>query len=310
MRPFSIVCAITLIPYFVNASSIQSKWIKVHGGLLYCEIAGEGEPIIFLHGYTLDCRMWDPQFFEMAKKYRVIRYDLRGYGKSRAPIHIPYSHPTDLVSLMNALKIQKAHVVGLSLGASEGVDFLAQYPDRLLSLTVAGGGISPMRSAETATPELRAQRDTYRFHASAASAEKWKKLGLNAYRQEWLPKLRSICGPNRDAIWPQVQHMVEAWAGRQRLTADYRTRVEPPAFVRLTQSGRPQIPVLVIIGGYDRGNQASCSALIRLVPDAKCVQLPTAGHLANMECPKEFNQALKQFLISSKVAKGRMVGHL
>lgn len=300
MRILPLLCTVTLLPYtLIGAPPIQSKWIKVPGGQLYCEIAGKGEPLIFLHGYTLDRRLWDPQFFELAKRYQVIRYDLRGYGRSRATINIPYSHPGDLVNVMNALKIPKAHVVGLSLGASEGVDFLAQYPNRLLSLTVAGGGVSPRRTAETATPELRAQRDTRRFYQSVASAEKWKKLGVDAYRRQWLPRLRSVCGPNRAVIWPQVRQMVEDWSGEQPLTADYRTRVEPPAFVRLAQSGRPQVPVLIIIGGHDQGNQASCSALARLVPGAKCIRIPNAGHLANLECPQQFNQALQQFLSST-----------
>ncbi len=307
MWKFPLICAITLVPYVLIASEnsvIQSEWIKVPGGQLYCEIAGKGAPLIFLHGYTLDRRMWDPQFFELARKYQVIRYDLRGYGKSRATINIPYSHPADLMSLMNALKIQKAHVVGLSLGASEGVDFLAQYPNRLLSLTVSGGGVSPMRSSATATPQLRAQRNEFRFHQSLVSAEKWKRLGLDVYRREWLPKLRSVCGPHCNAIWPQVRRMVEEWPGSQRLTADYRMRLEPPAFVLLTQTGRPRVPVLVILGGYDKGNRAAGWELARLVPGATSVRIPNAGHLANLECPREFNQVLEKFLLSSKAQTG------
>ncbi len=299
MWRLSFLFILALIPHLLSASSIQSKWIQVPGGQLYCEVTGKGEPVILLHGYTLDRRLWDPQFLELAKKYQVIRYDLRGYGRSRAAIDIPYSHPADLITLMNALKIQRAHVVGLSLGASEGVDFLAQYPNRLLSLIAAGGGVSPMRSSETATPESRAQRAARRFHQSAASAEKWKNLGIDAYRRQWLTTLYSVCGPNRDAIWPQVKRMVEAWPGEQRLTAEYRTRVEPPAFVCLSQSGRPRVPVLIIIGGYDKGNTASCSELARLVPNAKCVRIPNAGHLVNLECPRKFNQAVEQFLATS-----------
>lgn len=295
--------AFILIPHLLSASSIQSKWIQIPGGQLYCEVAGKGEPVIFLHGYTLDSRSWDPQFFELEKKYQVIRYDLRGYGRSQAAIDIPYSHPGDLIILMNALKIPRAHIVGLSLGASEGVDFLAQYPNRLLSLTAASGGVSPICNSETNTPELRAQRAIRRLHESAASAEKWKKLGIDVYRSQWLLTLYSICGPNRDAIWPQVKRMVRAWPGKQRLIADHRTRVEPPAFIRLAQSGRPRVPVLIIIGGYDKGNTASCSELAHLVPNTKCVRIPNAGHLINLECPKEFNRVLEQFLATTSENK-------
>ncbi|PWU07396.1 MAG: hypothetical protein C5B47_06295 [Verrucomicrobia bacterium] len=296
MWRFFLFFSCALLPHLSNASLIQSKWIPVPGGELYCEISGKGQPVILLHGYTLDRRMWDPQFLELAKNYRAIRYDLRGYGKSRAAIDIPYSHPTDLLTLMNTLKLQRAHVIGLSLGASEGVDFLAQYPNRLLSLTVASGGVSPMPSSETATAKLRAERALRRLHQSIVSAEKWKKLGIDTYRRQWLSTLYSVCGPNRDAIWPQVKCMVEAWSGEQRLIAEHRIRVEPPAFIRLLQPGRPHIPVLIIIGGYDKGNTASGLELARLIPNAKCVRLPNAGHLANLECPKKFNQTVEGFL--------------
>ena len=90
-----------------------------------------GEPIIFVHGHSLDHRMWDEQFSVFAKKYHVIRYDLRGYGISSAQTEdYQFMHVEDLVTLMDSLHLQKAHIVGLSLGGFITADMLAYFqPD-------------------------------------------------------------------------------------------------------------------------------------------------------------------------------------
>ena len=87
---------------------------------LYYEELGEGEPLILLHAHTVDRRMWDDVFFKLAKKYRVIRYDLRGYGKSDMPeVGFGFLQADDLCNFMDALHIKKAHLAGLSLGGND-----------------------------------------------------------------------------------------------------------------------------------------------------------------------------------------------
>lgn len=96
---------------------VKSGYVKVPEGSLYYEEAGTGEPLIFIHGHSLDRRMWNEQFFKFAKHYRAIRYDLRGYGiSSKQTEDFQFTHAEDLVALMDALHIRKAHIVGLSLG--------------------------------------------------------------------------------------------------------------------------------------------------------------------------------------------------
>lgn len=108
--------------------------VEVGNGSLYYEEAGRGEPVIFVHGHSLDHRMWDEQFPVFAKKYRVIRYDLRGYGISSSQTEdYQFTHAEDLVTLMDSLHIKKAHIVGLSLGGFITADMLAYFPDRMLS---------------------------------------------------------------------------------------------------------------------------------------------------------------------------------
>lgn len=83
---------------------------------LFCEVAGMGQAVVLLHGFTLDLRMWDDQFLPLAQQFRVVRYDLRGFGRSALPTNAPYSHFEDLKALLDHLGIIQAHLVGLSKG--------------------------------------------------------------------------------------------------------------------------------------------------------------------------------------------------
>jgi pimeloyl-ACP methyl ester carboxylesterase len=105
-------------------SSAGSGYAEVNGTRLYYETAGAGHPLVLIHGYTLDSRMWDDQFETLSKKYRVLRYDLRGFGKSAYPSpDKSYCHTEDLRALLDYLKISKAYVMGLSMGGGIAVEF-------------------------------------------------------------------------------------------------------------------------------------------------------------------------------------------
>ena len=125
MRILAFICLLILSGltglYSQDTGDVQVKsgYMKVPEGSLYYEEAGTGEPLIFIHGHSLDRRMWNEQFFKFAKHYRAIRYDLRGYGvSSKQTEDFQFTHAEDLVALMDALHIRKAHIVGLSLGDS------------------------------------------------------------------------------------------------------------------------------------------------------------------------------------------------
>ena len=140
---------------------IRSAYVGVDHGTLYYEECGEGQPVILIHGHSLDHRMWDGQFADLARDYRVIRYDLRGYGLSSPQTEdFQFTHVEDLVALMDSLHIEKAHVVGLSLGGYIGADMLGWFPERMLSAFLASGNVrmSPGPS-EPMDAEEAAQRD-------------------------------------------------------------------------------------------------------------------------------------------------------
>ena len=162
MRILAFICLLVLSGltglYSQDTGDVQVKsgYVKVPEGSLYYEEAGTGEPLIFIHGHSLDRRMWNEQFFKFAKHYRAIRYDLCGYGiSSKQTEDFQFTHAEDLVALMDALHIRKAHIVGLSLGGFVGADMLGCFPDRMLSAFLASGNIRKSKGpSEPMTKEL------------------------------------------------------------------------------------------------------------------------------------------------------------
>ncbi len=109
--------------------STQRGFADINGASLCYEVAGTGHPLIFIHGFTLDTRMWDDEFDVFAQHYQVMRYDARGFGQSSVPGSDAYSHVDDLCALMALLDIAHAHVIGLSMGGGLAIDFAVAHPD-------------------------------------------------------------------------------------------------------------------------------------------------------------------------------------
>jgi len=104
--------------------------VAVEGGTLYYEVRGSGPPLVLLHAGGVDLSMWDPQAASLARSFRLIRYDARGHGRSTAPAG-PFSTVEDLRLLLGHLGVERASLVGVSMGAGVALDFAATYPNRV-----------------------------------------------------------------------------------------------------------------------------------------------------------------------------------
>src|SRR5678815_1925512 len=134
---------------------IDSGYAEVNKTKLYYEIAGKGEPLVLIHGSFGDRRFWDLQFYDLSKKYKVLRYDLRGFGRSALPIENEvYRDSDDLDALMDFLGIKKAHVCGLSFGSFVVIDFALSHPDKCLSLIPVGPRVAGDDLDEYKTPKV------------------------------------------------------------------------------------------------------------------------------------------------------------
>lgn len=261
--------------------------VPVNGAKLYCEISGTGEPTIFLHGHSFDRRQWQPQFEHFARSHQVIRYDLRGYGRSTLPEEgKALLHADDLRELMDALGIERAHLVGLSLGGFVVKDFIALHPERALSAAMAGGDLFDVPGPEEPwTAEAISRRHT--------EIENIRKDGIAHHKREWLEKLVQNSGSRREALRQPLWTMIDEWQAWQML------HVEPRLLLGrsvegLLASREPKMPVLLI-----RGDKETTGFRIReLLPQARTAILADCGHVSNLEQPEAFTAALSGHLFA------------
>ena len=268
---------------------------------LYYEEAGEGEPLILLHAEFMDCRMWDAQFLKLAKHFRVIRYDLRGYGKSDMPeIGQGFLQADDLKNFMDAMGIKKAHFAGVSLGGMTLAEFIALYPERVLSATITSGALDNYPNRATMPkPILKFYNDTV-FSLSTQQANKNRIRGLDDFKKEWKSNMRSMGGQHYRKIVDKVDGMIDdckCWQLVNPVT---------DAFIGLQADSLLSVqkthpPVLILIGQFDAPvSKKSMQRLAALCPEAKIEILHEAGHLTNMESPDEFFDKLLDFIQSTK----------
>jgi 3-oxoadipate enol-lactonase len=278
--------AVALAAGDINAGpteELHHGFAPVNGTRLFYEVRGAGPAVVLIHGGQLDCRMWGEQLDAFSQGYRVIRYDVRGYGGSPRP-DLPYSDAEDLAALLDYLGVDKAHLVGLSLGGRIAVDFALAHPARVGSLTLAGPGLSGFEPPGGAESDLRmweiikAARDEGPDKATAL----WLKDPFMAPAMEQarlVPVLRKIAREN-----------AHCWLENPILQ-------RPPKPAAATRLGEIKVPTLLVLGDRDVPQiRATVETLERGIRGAKKVSIPSAGHMVNMESPDAFNKAVLGFL--------------
>lgn len=274
----------------INAFSLKTGYVNVGNGYLYYEEAGEGIPLILVHGHSLDCRMWDGQFYVFARNYRTIRYDLRGYGKSSPQSEdYQFTHVEDLVALMDSLHIDKAHIVGLSLGGYIGTDMLGWFSERMLSAVLASGNLRKSKGpSQPMTSDEAALRDE---EISAL-----KDRGVDVMKKEWFEGLVASGGTLRDSIREPLWKMINDWNAWQPLHKEVRVTAGMDAFEELKRK-RPEVPVLILEGRSENNRFPEHPEILDYLPNAKMMIIDDCGHMLNMERPKEFNDVIEEFLL-------------
>lgn len=268
---------------------------------LYYEEAGKGDPFILLHEQGLDCRMWDAIFYKLAKNYRVIRFDLRGYGKSGPPESgYGYLYADDLKNLMDGLGIRKAHFAGLALGGMVLTDFVALYPEKVLTATISSGALSdfPDRS-KMESRILKLYNDTV-FTLKIEAAEETKLRGVAECKKEWKSAMRSVTGKNYRKISGKLNGMIDDWKGWQLINPETDPLIGFQAD-RLLKEQKKHPPILLIIGQRDAMvNKKSMQRMASVCPDATIHLMSDCGHFTCMEAPKEFLKKMLTFVRERK----------
>jgi pimeloyl-ACP methyl ester carboxylesterase len=265
--------------------SNDSGFVETNGARLHYEVEGSGEPVLLIHAGIANLRMWDDQATALRDRYRVIRYDTRGYGETVTQ-KVPFSNRADAAAVLDHLGEPSAHVVGLSRGGMIALDFAIERPERVRSLVVAAGGIGGYQSPDELPDETFEEPDRL------AEARDWEALS------DWETRFW-VDGPSQppDRVDPQVRSKVHDW-----ILATYRAEKEegepqpldPPAVGRLAEL---RAPLMVVLGTLDDpGTQDACRHLARSVPGARLEVFDGAAHMLNLEQPERFTALLRDFL--------------
>jgi len=271
--------------------SVKTGFVDDGDAQLYFQEAGRGEPVIFIHGHSFDHSEWDPQFPEFAKKFRTITYDCRGYGRSSMPVEgHEFLHAEDLIKLMDKLGIEKAHLVGLSMGGFIVADMLALHTDRILTATAASGDVFPVPGPdEPWTEDGIAKR---RAEIAATKAR-----GTMNQKWDWLAGLMSKGGSHLQEIRRPVWDLIYKWDQWQPLHVEPRL-VLGNSVVEKLKNQEITVPVMVLTGEMDKDRP---NKLLGCVPTAKQVIVPDAGHVSNLENPEAFTKLVMQFIEKKSV---------
>ncbi len=243
-------------------------------GQIYYEATGSGEPIVFIHGFTLDRTMWQPQVEFFSKNYQVITYDTRGFGKSSLP-NGPYDHADDLQALLKHLEIEHAHIVGLSMGGRIATNFTLAYPEMVKSLTLMDSALDGYKSEVD-----------WSVHA--------KEEGLERAKENWLNHELFTVTQKRPEVVSALRNIVENYSGWHWLNHDPQTSVGTHARSRLHEIAKP---TLILMGEGDLPYFHNISNVLASdIPNAQKEVIANAGHMVNMESPNEVNRLLADFI--------------
>lgn len=291
---FSSFIGSPVLPYYVRDAieeykhpEIKRGYIKVDSGRLYYEEMGKGPPLIFIHGHSFDHSEWKPQLNVFAKKFRVITYDVRGYGRSSMPVEFSkIMHADDLLTLMDRLGIRKAHLAGLSMGGFISLDFLALHQDRVLSATLASGDIW------TGSPGPTVPWNDSSIAKRRQEISELYKNGIDEYKRNWFNALTTRNGEVIGALREPVWQMIYKWDAWQPTHVEPRFLLGTSVVERLSKMNTT-VPVLVLTGELETNRK---SRLPQYIPTAREERIPGAGHVSNLENPDVFNRILFDFL--------------
>jgi pimeloyl-ACP methyl ester carboxylesterase len=260
------------------------------GVALHYEEAGAGTPVVFVHEFGGDHRSWEPQMRHFSRLYRCIAYNARGYPPSDVPEDWKrYSQERardDIRSVLDGLKIERAHVVGLSMGANATLHFGLTYPQRALSLTFAGGGYGSHPATHAKFQEdSRANAETIRKHGMAHFVSTY---GLGSARVQY---------QNKDPRgFEEFLRQFNEHSALGSMNTLLGVQARRPSFYDMTaELAKLTVPLLVMTGDEDEPSIEAKVMIKRAAPAAGLAVLPKSGHGINLEEPALFNQLLEGF---------------
>ena len=271
----------------MSRPQLQSGFVKADNAQIYYETAGEGTPFVMIHAGVADSRQWNNEFEFFARDYQVLRYDMRGYGRSE-PVDGDFSHMSDLVAVLEALDIREPLVLmGCSMGGGLAMDFACMHPSRVKALIMVGSAPSGLNLDVPASAKF----------AEAEKAFEAGDLDLTAEieTQIWFDGTGRTPGQVNQEMRQLAYEMDrKALAHEARKLGKRLPNSETPAFDRLAGLN---IPVLVVVGSHDTPYiLAAADYMQEKIPTVRTARIEDAAHLPNMDHPEEFQAIVGDFL--------------
>ncbi|HYI83364.1 MAG TPA: alpha/beta hydrolase [Acetobacteraceae bacterium] len=268
------------------------------GVKLYFEETGSGVPVIFVHEFAGDFRSWEPQLRHFGQRHRAIAYNARGYPPSDVPPDpSAYSQnraADDAAAVLDHLRIDKAHVVGLSMGGFATLHFGFRHPARARSLTVAGCGYG----AEPAKHEV--------FRAEGAKTVEFIRAeGMAAFAEKYAYGPTRVQFANKDPRgFAEFQRMLAEHDATGSANTQLGVQRERPSLYDLTDKMKAlRVPTLVLTGDEDWPCLLPGILMKQNIASAALAVMPNCGHGINLEDPGQFNRIVGDFL--AQVDAGR-----
>lgn len=254
------------------------------GADLYYEVAGAGAPVVFAHAGIADRRMWDGQFAVFAERYRAIRYDQRGFGRTTAQ-PAPHSHLRDLAALLDHLGVERAHFIGCSKGGRLIADFALAHPERVLSLVMVNSALPGFEDSGSEPPQWAEILAAFK----AGDLERTNELEI----QVWIDGARR----NPERVDPAVRALaleMNLIALRNDHAGLGEAERPPDGAGRL---GEIAAPLLAIASDLDDPDFIRAAEFaVANVAGAQMAVIAGAAHLPSLEQPEEFNRVVLDFL--------------
>lgn len=255
---------------------------RTESGLVY-EVAGSGAAVLLLHEGIGDRSTWDSHWQGFSEHFTVVRFDARGFGDSADPTG-PYSLHEDAVEILDAAEIERAALVGCSMGGGAALDLTLAEPDCVTALVTVGSTPSGWRHSDEIIALWEEVDAAFEVDGTAAANELELRMWVDGVKRTEPadPGIRAHVGTLNGALLER----------QQRFEIDPR-ELDPPAIGRL---GEVAVPVLAVFGSYDQPSVIAGTRALAQGTGAELVEIDGAAHLPSLECPEQFAAAVLPFL--------------
>jgi 3-oxoadipate enol-lactonase len=281
-----LILPVTALLLSVGGTAVaQTRTLNVGDAVINYDLTGRGRTVVFIHGWTHNKSVWDDQVPVFSKRYRVLRYDSRGFGNSTG-FADESVEPLDLLVLLEALRIDRAYIVGHSRGGGVALRFAAAYPDKVDGLVLYGSAPPADFPYPPGSAELGKLFGSLPVVAKQHGLDSvWKLLVTTDLT--WVP-------PGRTDVSERYRRLWASYSGKDLLDPRPPSgKVPMPNMARLSTL---RIPTLVIIGDHEMSFMAAAAdTFANRIPNVKKVVIPNAGHGAHFAQPTTFNGALLDF---------------